>query len=84
MELQMIRTLPKCLWHLLLCGCHLPRVSGKVEDTLLLQQEQGALLGETSQMRLGQKQQPGRQEREGYPAVGEEWHALRGQAGWLC
>lgn len=42
---KMIRTLPKCLWHLFLCGCHLPRVSGEVEGTaLLLQQEQGALL----------------------------------------
>jgi len=29
--LTMMRTQPKSLWHLLLCGCHHPRVSGAVE-----------------------------------------------------
>lgn len=31
MGLKMIRALSKCLWHLLFCGCHLPRASGKLD-----------------------------------------------------
>lgn len=34
MGLKMMRalsTLSKCFWHLLFCGCHLPRVSGEME-----------------------------------------------------
>lgn len=63
MGLKMISTLPECLWHLLLCGCHLPRVRGEVEGYHFASPAGTGGFTERegiTQMWGGQKQLPGR------------------------